>query len=648
MKLISVTVNGFRRFKNETKMDLDGKLIAIVGANEAGKSSFLEVLQELDTSKAFITKGASQEISRGLNLSGNHKVVKALYLVEGEDRAKISHIEDSQKIKWFTYSKAVNSVRYYSVEPNPERSLKHRKNTIKSLDKALKDIIKYEKTIEENKDEEQTNLIYEVVREIENLSLILQSTEQNYQTAVIERFRTLAKKMLSSGIAAEVIFLQKLAPELEELADKESIHPSDECLKELSTLRPSFLFFDENARNLEPEYNLTEIGESVPQALENVLKLAKLDLQKLLEHIKEEDQGQIATILEDANEHLKKVFEISWSQSSVHVHLDVNGELLHILIKEPDRAYVRIAERSDGLRQYVALLSFVTLNSDEKKPILLIDEAETHLHYDAQADLVQMLTRQTEVDQVIYTTHSIGCLPEDLGRGVRLVTADSANTSEVKNWFWVSDKPGFSPLLFGMGASTMAFMPVRYALVTEGITDIILLPSLLREATEKEFLGFQIVSGISETSKGNFALLENGAPKTAYLLDADKGGETLRKQLVSAGIESSRIFFLPDKSNAGLVLEDFVDKEVYLNAVNEELTLRNETYTPLSLSDLPEANRPAKVKDWCRNQGIKPPSKRAVAYRVLDQKLNKKIVETKQKKNLKNLNNKIRVALNLH
>lgn len=60
MKLVSVTVNGYRRFKNETKMDLDGKIIAIVGDNEAGKSSFLEVLQELDTSKAFITKGAWQ------------------------------------------------------------------------------------------------------------------------------------------------------------------------------------------------------------------------------------------------------------------------------------------------------------------------------------------------------------------------------------------------------------------------------------------------------------------------------------------------------------------------------------------------------------------------------------------------------------
>jgi predicted ATP-dependent endonuclease of OLD family len=190
-------------------------------------------------------------------------------------------------------------------------------------------------------------------------------------------------------------------------------------------------------------------------------------------------------------------------------------------------------------------------------------------------------------------------------------------------------------------------MPVRYAVITEGITDTILLPSLLREATDKDFLGFQFVSGLSETSKGNFAILENGAPSTAYLLDADKGGRELENQLRSAGIASNRIFYLPDKSGLGLVLEDFVNKEVYLKAVNEELSLRNENYKPIALSDLPEFNRPSKVKKWCKTQGIELPSKRSVAYRILDQQSYRKIVDSKRKRDLFNLYNKINTALNL-
>lgn len=193
----------------------------------------------------------------------------------------------------------------------------------------------------------------------------------------------------------------------------------------------------------------------------------------------------------------------------------------------------------------------------------------------------------------------------------------------------------------------MAFMPVRYALITEGISDIILLPSLFREANNIEFLGFQIVSGLSETSKGEFSVLENGAPRTAYLLDADGGGKELEKQLISAKIEKERIFFLPHKSGNELVLEDFVKKAVYLKAVNDELTARNSSYTLLDLADLPDVKRPDKVKEHCEAQGIKPPSKRAVAYRVLEQKKEENIVESNRKKSLQKLYGEIKIALKI-
>ena len=115
-------------------------------------------------------------------------------------------------------------------------------------------------------------------------------------------------------------------------------------------------------------------------------------------------------------------------------------------------------------------------------PILLIDEADIHLHYDAQADLIQMLSHQQQAAQVIYTTHSAGCLPKDLGTGVRLVEPNKdQERSGVENWPWQKDQ-GFGPLLLGMGASTLAFVPTRAALIGEGGSEIVLLPTLIREA----------------------------------------------------------------------------------------------------------------------------------------------------------------------
>ena len=48
-------------------------------------------------------------------------------------------------------------------------------------------------------------------------------------------------------------------------------------------------------------------------------------------------------------------------------------------------------------------------------PVLLVDEAELHLHYAAQADLIQVLTEQTAASQIIVRD------PEDWLPALRLV-----------------------------------------------------------------------------------------------------------------------------------------------------------------------------------------------------------------------------------
>ena len=80
MKLIWVEINGYRRFEKKAKMNLDGKLIAIVGPNEAGKSSFLKALEHLNSSDAFTATGAAQELTRGANIPPEQIIVKAGFL----------------------------------------------------------------------------------------------------------------------------------------------------------------------------------------------------------------------------------------------------------------------------------------------------------------------------------------------------------------------------------------------------------------------------------------------------------------------------------------------------------------------------------------------------------------------------------------
>jgi predicted ATP-dependent endonuclease of OLD family len=288
---------------------------------------------------------------------------------------------------------------------------------------------------------------------------------------------------------------------------------------------------------------------------------------------------------------------------------------------DPPPRFTSIEERSDGLRQFVALTAFADSHPTEKAPILLIDEVETHLHYNAQADLVQILAQQDIASKVIYTTHSIGCLPEDLGTGVRLVESQEPKsfTSRIENAFWSSNRPGFSPLLFGMGANALAFVPLRNAVITEGPSDIILWPRLLREATGRDHLDLQIAPGISKADQPSIIVLDSEAPRTAYLLDADKAGDRLRNELIGAGISVDRIFSVPREVRSGLVVEDLIDAAVYVQAVNEELRRSNGAANLYPVERLPDVGRPTAIKDWCRVNGINEPKKVAVAYRVIEE-----------------------------
>ena len=190
-------------------------------------------------------------------------------------------------------------------------------------------------------------------------------------------------------------------------------------------------------------------------------------------------------------------------------------------------------------------------------------------------------------------------------------TPGQPDRSTVKNWIW-KGKAGFRPLLLDMGASTAAVTPHRYAVVTEGTADFVLLPSLLREATGNDTLPYQIVPGLAELEVSGIRRVNSEADRVAYLTDDDEAGKQNRKQVTSAGIPADRTFSLP----AGTVLEDLVVYDTLVAAVNEEISRSgHQTNEPI---ELPDSGRAAYLDDWYQRNGIEPPSKRAIASRALE------------------------------
>lgn len=332
----------------------------------------------------------------------------------------------------------------------------------------------------------------------------------------------------------------------------------------------------------------------------------------------------------------------AWNQSKIEVRFRLSGNALSILVRSGESGFNAISERSDGLRQFVALFAFLSKSAASGRDVvLLIDEAEIHLHYDAQADLVQMLAKQELARKVIYTTHSLACLPEDLGLGIRFVQPTSEISSEINNRYWSKGGSGLSPVLFGMGAVTMAFLPVRFCVLTEGPTDMILLPALLREASGLPVLGFQIAPGLSQSSEINVALLHNNGSRVLYLVDGDGGGRDIERKLKRAGVVDSKILKLDEFVGHPVVIEDFIDKSVYADAVNEELR-RSGLSAIYNEEQLPDSMRPDAIKGWCGKLGIKVPSKVDIAYRILDQLDERKLLAADRTFAVQSLYKKIR------
>lgn len=385
-----------------------------------------------------------------------------------------------------------------------------------------------------------------------------------------------------------------------------------ELQSEVMSFVPEVLAFTDSDRSLRTEYNLQDHQEW-NNAVRNLVQLAGFRMDALAQVATSPQHEDRQDMLLQANARLSEVFDASWSQASLRVSLNIlHPAQLQVYVAADGGPTLRLEDRSDGLRAFVALVAFLEAKSPASPPILVVDEAENHLHWDAQADLINLFHSQDRVAQIIYSTHSPGCLPHDLGHGVRAVlpNPDSPHHSLVENWIWESS-PGFRPLLLRMGASTAAMTPHRFAVMTEGVADFILLPSLLRDATSKEALEYQVVPGIAQATGSEIQQTDSESDIVFYLVDGDDGGRGHAKKIRRAGIGSTRITALPD----GVTLEELVAAEILQEAIREQLRRSGHR---LAAPMLPDCGRSAFMKDWCEQNGIEELSKRGMAGRVLE------------------------------
>ncbi|WP_420398733.1 ATP-dependent nuclease [Flagellimonas sp.] len=103
-----------------------------------------------------------------------------------------------------------------------------------------------------------------------------------------------------------------------------------------------------------------------------------------------------------------------WENHPISILFEIDSDKISLLIEDTDVHYKAktTSQRSDGFKQFISFL--LTISADDKteslnSKILLIDEPETHLHPQAQLNLIKELNKITSNQNstiVLYATHS--------------------------------------------------------------------------------------------------------------------------------------------------------------------------------------------------------------------------------------------------
>lgn len=604
MDLFSLVLKGYRRFRSGTMLRTNGAVVALVGPNEAGKTSILEALASLNAEQPL----AQSDVARGTD--GKETEIVAKFLLTDQEAADAGLAAP----RWMRVHKAQGGgFRFGFDPPAPTRDPTPRSAAVAAARALIGDATWIE--VCEGEDSDLPDLLRAAVETLEGSGPDLTRKAIDELTRIRSHFASSDATILDRHpLLAELVNSWSIMLDAE---DKPN--PFQLAVRALRPRIPKFLLFDEAARRLASSYAMADLRSEVPIALRALLEVAELDLAEVLSALTRGARDELTTLEKRANRRLETAFREAWRQSGVSVALRLSIDLLEIQILDQDERYTRLAERSDGLRQFVALHAFVA-RSHEDAPVLLIDEAEQRLHYDAQADLVQMLSRQRLASKVIYTTHSAGCLPEDLGRGVRLVepVQEDASASRVVNKFWGAPGGGFSPLLFGLGASTLAFFPTRRAVCVEGPADMLLLPTMLREVLDVRTLGYQFVPGLASTARTLAPIMPAEAANVAFLVDGDAAGASIRAALVEGGIPDGRVVRLVSADGHAVELEDFVEPRALIGAVNALMARYHPDAPPLRPRDLRRKHRTKRLRERYAEATGREIDKVELAYELLD------------------------------
>lgn len=564
MRLVKARVQGYRSVIDSGYFEIEPKKTILVGPNEAGKTAILQALQKLnppedvplfDALRDYPRSKHDEDIKNGGIDPKTFTVVEGHFSLEEEDKLDIPN--DYHNVT-FVYGRYLNNEPWCRIDNGP---------TELKYESVEKDLIRIASHFDSNFVIENAGANVELYPSSKLQALVSALSVSNYLP--VSKAKELSDwlngnlKYVSEDNDTEDKRFEKLRNLLEAPEVRSKV------VEIFKNKLPKFILFS-NYFRIKPSLHLRNLASRVANKTldDDQYDYGNLCLLKFLGFSPKElaDAGDTAkfnnlsdpTQMEqyrkqlDLRDYTLNAATIRLTDAIVEVwnpkqdkrdasklRIKADGQYLKVVVEDELGVEVELDQRSEGFQWLVSffVVFFAEAADKHKNSILLLDEPGLSLHALKQTEFRETLSKLSEKNQTLYTTHSpflIGNNELDIVRVVEMI--DRKVGTKVNVSLTANDKGALLPLQEALGydlAQSLFFH--KKNLVVEGLTDYWYLEAISELIKETNGSGINDDIAMLPTNTASkvvyyATVLHAQNLKVAALLDSDSAGDTAATQ----------------------------------------------------------------------------------------------------------------------
>ena len=568
MRLQKARVQNYRSIRDSGWFDVESEKTILVGPNEAGKTVLLKALQQInppdgvekfdplrDFPRSELSNLQLDESGSGTIKPNGMTVVEAHFLLEDQELKAVTQIDEHFAGCTYVFGRRLDDSNWHRINGGPE---------IPTLEDIREDLLRLATHVD--------------ARTSSSTEGVPETTQCEVVNSIVAKWED-STKVTGEQATSLRKWLERVLPLVEEGNSREkdrlrglieATKVSDKRLRVLKLLRqklPVFVYFS-NYFRVRPRLHLEHLANRLEQnTLEDdqydrgnvcLLKLLGFDARELsnLGRAAEPSPGDQSGLRAYQDQLDKRSYQLNaasirlttninrvWQPDpnkaeADRLRVEADQQYLKVVVEDELGVEVELDQRSEGYQWLVSffVVFFAEAVDRYQNAILLLDEPGLSLHGLKQREFRTTVSRLSESNQLLYTTHSPFMVGPDELDLVRVVEMEDRTTgTKVHTTVSAGDSTALLPLQEALGYDlAQSLFTQQRNLVLEGLTDYwyVEATSALLEAAGEAELNDKI-SLIPARTAGKvvyFAtILHANSLKVAALLDSDAAGDAAAK-----------------------------------------------------------------------------------------------------------------------